>query len=656
MSNTTNATNVTKTTKAPLAFTVLSNAIEQPRWLKVVSLFVIDYIASIITLVLAIALRYAKFDFHTNLLSIILLGALPVIFLAATKFYSHVIRVFQDESMRWALVVLLGYLLISQILIFSGVTPDIPRAATAIHVFLLYIWIWNSRIVLQFIISRTLHPEFYTQKKENVLIYGVGHITKDLMHVLHQTHQFKIVGIIDVNDNFIGARVLGVKVYPKDNLESLITDLEVNHVFFVLPSHQRYIQERIVKQLENVPVKISEIPSLEEITSGRIKLSDIKPVDVLDVLQRNTVKPDTSLLAKNIKDKVVMVTGAGGSIGSELCRQILKQQPKALVLFELSEYALYAIHSELQKLAKNIQQERQLPTVTPLYVHLGSVTNQKLIELLCNQYDVQTIYHAAAYKHVPIVESNEYEGVINNFVGTYNTLKGAVSAGVETFVAISTDKAVRPTNVMGATKRMAELACQAMAADQSTTTISMVRFGNVLGSSGSVVPLFNKQIAAGGPITLTHPDVTRYFMTIPEAAQLVIQAGAMAHGGEVFVLDMGEPVKIMDLAKRMITLSGLKVKDQNNPNGDIEIVIAGLRPGEKLYEELIIDGDNIELTKHPLIMQAREHQFDKAKIESFKNQVITQFTTLKDTQWLRSQFDYFVEGYKDRPKHENNIS
>lgn len=640
--------NTTNTTKAPLAFTVLSNAIEQPRWLKVVSLFVIDYIASIVTLILAIALRYAKFDFHTNILSIILLGALPVIFLAVTKFYSHVIRVFQDESMRWALVVLLGYLLISQILIFLGITPDIPRAATAIHVFLLYLWIWNSRIVLQFIIARTLHPEFFTQKKENVLIYGVGHITKDLMHVLHQTHQFKIVGIIDVNDNFIGARVLGVKVYPKDNLESLITDLEVNHVFFVLPSHQRHIQERIVKQLENVPVKISEIPSLEEITSGRIKLSDIKPVDVLDVLQRNTVKPDTSLLAKNIKDKVVMVTGAGGSIGSELCRQILKQQPRALVLFELSEYALYAIHGELQKLAKNMQQERQLPTVTPLYVHLGSVTNQKIIELLCNQYDVQTIYHAAAYKHVPIVESNEYEGVINNFVGTYNTLKGAVSAGVETFVAISTDKAVRPTNVMGATKRMAELACQAMAADQSTTTISMVRFGNVLGSSGSVVPLFNKQIAAGGPITLTHPDVTRYFMTIPEAAQLVIQAGAMAHGGEVFVLDMGEPVKIMDLAKRMITLSGLKVKDQHNPNGDIEIVIAGLRPGEKLYEELIIDGDNIEKTQHPLIMKAKERFYSYEEISSVVEQISLQNVNTKDTSWLRAQFLKYVEGYQSK--------
>ena len=319
-----------------------------------------------------------------------------------------------------------------------------------------------------------------------------------------------------------------------------------------------------------------------------------------------------------------------------------------MVLFELSEYALYAIHGELQKLAKNIQQERQLPTVTPLYVHLGSVTNQKLIELLCNQYDVQTIYHAAAYKHVPIVESNEYEGVINNFVGTFNTLQGAVSAGVETFVAISTDKAVRPTNVMGATKRMAELACQAMAADQSTTTISMVRFGNVLGSSGSVVPLFNKQIAAGGPITLTHPDVTRYFMTIPEAAQLVIQAGAMAHGGEVFVLDMGEPVKIMDLAKRMITLSGLKVKDQNNPNGDIEIVIAGLRPGEKLYEELIIDGDNIEKTQHPLIMKAKERFYGVDEITNVINEVQTQNNTTKNTQWLRAQFFKYVEGYKPK--------
>lgn len=646
MSNTTNSI------KAPLAFTVLSNAIEQPRWLKVVSLFVIDYIASIITLILAIALRYAKFDFHTNILSIILLGALPVIFLAFTKFYSHVIRVFQDESMRWALVVLLGYLLISQILIFLGITPDIPRAATAIHVFLLYLWIWNSRIVLQFIISRTLHPEFFTQKKENVLIYGVGHITKDLMHVLHQTHQFKIVGIIDVNDNFIGARVLGVKVYPKDNLESLITDLEVNHVFFVLPSHQRHIQERIVKQLENVPVKISEIPSLEEITSGRIKLSDIKPVDVLDVLQRNTVKPDTSLLAKNIKDKVVMVTGAGGSIGSELCRQILKQQPKELILFELSEFALYTIQQELVKVIEN-----QSGVNIALHAHLGSVTNQILLENICKKYLVETIYHAAAYKHVPIVESNQYEGAVNNFIGTYRALQAAINTQVRTFVAISTDKAVRPTNVMGATKRMAELACQALAASQTMTTISMVRFGNVLGSSGSVVPLFNRQLAAGGPLTVTHPDVTRYFMTIPEAAQLVIQAGAMAEGGEVFVLDMGESVKIVDLAKRMIRLSGHVVKGEDtDPNEGIAIEFVGLRPGEKLYEELIIGGDNIEKTGHSRIMKAHERSFNLAELEMFIQQLLEQNKYERDSYWLLERFAYFVEGYpKPSPKSNHSV-
>lgn len=297
-----------------------------------------------------------------------------------------------------------------------------------------------------------------------------------------------------------------------------------------------------------------------------------------------------------------------------------------------------------------MQQERQLPTVTPLYVHLGSVTNQKLIELLCNQYKVQTIYHAAAYKHVPIVESNEYEGVINNFVGTFNTLQGAVSAGVETFVAISTDKAVRPTNVMGATKRMAELACQALAANPHTTTISMVRFGNVLGSSGSVVPLFNKQIAKGGPVTVTHPEVTRYFMTIPEAAQLVIQAGAMAKGGEVFVLDMGQPVKIVDLAKRMIHLSGFKVRGEtDNPNEGIAIDYVGLRPGEKLYEELIIGGDNIEQTSHPLIMQAREHCFDQEVIEQFLVKTIEEYHNTQDITWLKQQFEIFVEGYADRP-------
>ena len=646
MSNTTNAT------KAPLAFTVLSNAIEQPRWLKVVSLFVIDYIASIITLILAIALRYAKFDFHTNILSIMLLGALPVIFLAVTKFYSHVIRVFQDESMRWALVVLLGYLLISQILIFLGITPDIPRAATAIHVFLLYLWIWNSRIVIQFLVNNVLYDTKNSKEAQKVLVYGVGNITKDLLHVLQQSRKYQIVAIIDERKTLAGSRILGVKVYPKEKLRELIKTLDIEHLFLALPNDLKPLKDNIIHSLEDMPVQISQIPSLDDITSGKLQLSDIKPVDVLDVLQRETVAPNQQLLKKDISGKVVMVTGAGGSIGSELCRQIIKQQPKELILFELSEFALYTIQQELIKVI-----ESQSGVNIALHAHLGSVTNQILLENICKKYLVETIYHAAAYKHVPIVESNQYEGAINNFIGTYRALQAAINTQVRTFVAISTDKAVRPTNVMGATKRMAELACQALAASQTITTISMVRFGNVLGSSGSVVPLFNRQLAAGGPLTVTHPDVTRYFMTIPEAAQLVIQAGAMAEGGEVFVLDMGESVKIVDLAKRMIRLSGHVVKGEGtDPNEGIAIEFVGLRPGEKLYEELIIGGDNIEKTGHSRIMKAHERSFNLAELEMFIQQLLEQNEYERDSDWLLERFAYFVEGYpKPSPKSNHSI-
>ena len=369
-------------------------------------------------------------------------------------------------------------------------------------------------------------------------------------------------------------------------------------------------------------------------------------------MQREKVAPNQQLLQKDISGKVVMVTGAGGSIGSELCRQIIKQQPKELILFELSEFALYTIQQELIKVI-----ESQSGVNIALHAHLGSVTNQILLENLCKKYLVETIYHAAAYKHVPIVESNQYEGAINNFIGTYRALQAAINTHVRTFVAISTDKAVRPTNVMGATKRMAELACQALAASQTITTISMVRFGNVLGSSGSVVPLFNRQLAAGGPLTVTHPDVTRYFMTIPEAAQLVIQAGAMAEGGEVFVLDMGESVKIVDLAKRMIRLSGHVVKGEDtDPNEGIAIEFVGLRPGEKLYEELIIGGDNIEKTGHSRIMKAHERSFNLAELEMFIQQLLEQNKYERDSDWLLERFAYFVEGYpKPSPKSNHSI-
>lgn len=634
-----------------IIFKFLSNAIEQPRWIKIIGLILLDLVASICTLLIAIALRYGDFEPHVNPITVVLFASLPIVLLALTHFYSNVLRVFQDQSMRVVLTVLLVCMLIGQILIYSDELPDIPRAAPAIHVFLLYMWLWISRIVIQFLVNNVLYDTKNSKEAQKVLVYGVGNITKDLLHVLQQSRKYQIVAIIDERKTLAGSRILGVKVYPKEKLRELIKTLDIEHLFLALPNDLKPLKDNIIHSLEDMPVQISQIPSLDDITSGKLQLSDIKPVDVLDVLQRETVAPNQQLLQKDIMGKVVMVTGAGGSIGSELCRQIVKQQPKELILFELSEFALYTIQQELVKVIEN-----QSGVNIALHAHLGSVTNQILLENICKKYLVETIYHAAAYKHVPIVESNQYEGAVNNFIGTYRALQAAINTQVRTFVAISTDKAVRPTNVMGATKRMAELACQALAASQTMTTISMVRFGNVLGSSGSVVPLFNRQLAAGGPLTVTHPDVTRYFMTIPEAAQLVIQAGAMAEGGEVFVLDMGESVKIVDLAKRMIRLSGHVVKGEDtDPNEGITIEFVGLRPGEKLYEELIIGGDNIEKTGHSRIMKAHERSFNLAELEMFIQQLLEQNKYERDSDWLLERFAYFVEGYP-KPSAKSNHS
>lgn len=636
----------------PIIFKILSNAIEQPRWIKIIGLILLDLVASICTLFMAIALRYGDFEPHVNPITVLLFASLPIVILALTHFYSNVLRVFQDQSMRVVLTVLLACMLVGQILIYSDKLPEIPRAAPAIHVFLLYMWLWISRIIIQFLVNNILYNTKNPKETQNVLVYGVGNITKDLLHVLQQSRKYQIVAIIDERKTLAGSRILGVKVYPKEKLRELIKTLDIEHLFLALPNNLKPLKDNIIHSLEDMPVQISQIPSLDDITSGKLQLSDIKPVDVLDVLQRETVAPNQQLLQKDIIGKVVMVTGAGGSIGSELCRQIIKQQPKELILFELSEFALYSIQQELVNVI-----ESQSGVNIALHAHLGSVTNQRLLENLCKKYQVETIYHAAAYKHVPIVESNQYEGAVNNFIGTYRALQAAINTQVRTFVAISTDKAVRPTNVMGATKRMAELACQALAASQTITTISMVRFGNVLGSSGSVVPLFNRQLAAGGPLTVTHPDVTRYFMTIPEAAQLVIQAGAMAEGGEVFVLDMGESVKIVDLAKRMIRLSGHVVKGEDtDPNEGIAIEFVGLRPGEKLYEELIIGGDNIEKTGHSRIMKAHERSFNLAELEMFIQQLLEQDKYERDSDWLLERFAYFVEGYpKPSPKSNDSI-
>lgn len=391
----------------------------------------------------------------------------------------------------------------------------------------------------------------------------------------------------------------GLTVLPSELLEKAIQRYRIDRVLLAMPSAGRGRKRELLELLSRLPVPVQSIPGMADLVAGHMKIDDLQDIRIEDLLGREVIEPDQLLLQANIRNKVVMVTGAGGSIGSELCRQIICCKPEVLVLFDVSEFALYSIERELNAVKRRFGYPC---TIKPV---LGSVQQQKLLEQVMTNFQVQTVYHAAAYKHVPLVEYNMVEGVRNNVFGTWACAEAAITAKVENFVLISTDKAVRPTNVMGASKRMAELVLQGLASRQANTRMCMVRFGNVLGSSGSVVPLFAQQIKAGGPVTLTHKEITRFFMTIPEASQLVIQAGAMAKGGEVFVLDMGEPVRIYDLAKRMIHLAGLKLKDKANPQGDIEIQITGLRPGEKLYEELLI-GNNESRTQHARIRAAKE--------------------------------------------------
>ncbi len=431
--------------------------------------------------------------------------------------------------------------------------------------FLFFIWLWNSRLTIRELLARWQGQRPQRQlndDSDNVIIYGAGEAGKELLEGLRNSHKYNVVAFVDDDVQLTGAYVLGKRIYGPDELVEVVSKLDISQVFLAIPSISRASKRQIIDKLEGISIKIKELPSLEEIVDGKVTVSSMRKVDILDVLDRQTVEPDERLLRHNITDKCVLVTGAGGSIGSELCRQIIINKPKVLVLYELSEFALYSIHQELiaRVASKEMYQGIEVIAV------IGNVTNEANLLRVLKRYQIQTVYHAAAYKHVPIVEHNPFEGVINNSKGTYHCARAAIEAKVETFVLISTDKAVRPTNVMGATKRLAELVCQALSQknnpNNNHTLVSMVRFGNVLGSSGSVVPVFTKQIAQGKPITVTHPDVTRYFMTIPEAANLVIQAGAMAKGGEVFVLDMGAPVKIVDLAKRMIQLSGFEVKDE----------------------------------------------------------------------------------------------
>ncbi|MBB1335974.1 MULTISPECIES: polysaccharide biosynthesis protein [Pseudoalteromonas] len=521
--------------------------------------------------------------------------------------YRAVLRYMNSQAL-WAIVLGTVITTVSLVLLSFFVGITIPRTMPFIFAWLCLLTVGGSRIVVRAMIGKMA-----TVNKESVIIYGAGSAGRQLATALGAGPEYYVRAFIDDDQSKQGSIIQGIPVISFKDIYELINKGKATKVLLALPSASRARRKEVLAQLEPLTIKVLSIPGMADVVEGKAQLSEFREVEIEDLLGRDPVTPKPELMAANITGKIVMVTGAGGSIGSELCRQIVRQQPKKLVLFEISEFGLYSIEKELNEYIANNHIDLELIPI------MGSVQRINRIETVMMAFGVQTVYHAAAYKHVPLVEHNVVEGVRNNVFGTYYAAKAAVNAKVETFVLISTDKAVRPTNVMGATKRMAELVLQGLAqtkGKEHRTRFCMVRFGNVLGSSGSVVPLFRRQIKEGGPITLTHQDITRFFMTIPEAAQLVIQAGSMGKGGDVFVLDMGDSVKIKDLASKMIRLSGLEVKDKTNPHGDIEILCTGLRPGEKLYEELLI-GDNVGETPHERIMTANEAMLPLPELKVF---------------------------------------
>ncbi len=487
--------------------------------------------------------------------------------------------------------------LLSVLLLWAQWTM-VPRSLGILQPLIFLILVGASRAFARFWLAGLDFAGDHADTKR-LLIFGAGTAGVQTAVAMAVSRQFKLVGFVDDDPVKVGRSINGVMVSAAAQVHQRVLEEGITDILLAMPSASRQRRLAIIQSLNSLPVHVRTLPSMADLATGRVTVQDFRELDIEDLLGREPVPPQPELLARDLAGKVVLVTGAGGSIGSELCRSIVLQRPFQLLLLDHNEFGLYLIHQELEALSR----AQALGVVlVPL---LGSVVHADRMRSVCMDYRPSTIYHAAAYKHVPLVEDNAGEGVLNNVFGTWNVAQAALASGAQRFVLVSTDKAVRPTNVMGASKRMAELVLQALAAQPGSTCFSMVRFGNVLGSSGSVVPLFRQQLASGGPLTVTHADVTRYFMTIPEAAQLVLQAGAMGQGGDVFVLDMGEPVRIVDLARRMVQLSGLTVREAAHPEGDISIEITGLRPGEKLFEELLI-GDNPEPTAHPRIMKAQE--------------------------------------------------
>ena len=565
---------------------------------------IVDIFAVVVSLWVAFSLRYSEFYIppQQQLWVFVVAPLLAIPVFIRLGLYRAIVRYIGVDALFtiFKAVALYTLLLVTVVLLAGSFAGVVPRTVYGINALILLLFTGGSRLLARWWFSDLFdRKEFASQQVlPNVLIFGASSSGTQLSLALNRSRQQKPVAFVDDAKQLHNQIINNLVVYPTEKLAHLIEKYAVREVLIAIPNASRQRRNEIIRLLEEYPVHVRTLPDLSDLAEGKVTVSDIREVDIADLLGREPVEPVPELLHGNITDKVVMVTGAGGSIGSELCRQIVRLSPKQLILFELNEFNLYAIDKELKN---------DCPDMKAIAL-LGSVQDKQRLKTIFKQFDVDTIYHAAAYKHVPLVEQNIAEGIRNNVLGTLNCAMAAIEAKVDTFVLISTDKAVRPTNTMGASKRLAELTLQALSESKdfdNTTRFTMVRFGNVLGSSGSVVPLFREQIANGGPVTVTDKRIIRYFMTIPEAAELVIQAGAMGQGGDVFVLDMGEPVKIAELAKRMIHLSGFIEKDENQPDGDIEIIYTGLRSGEKLYEELLI-GDNVMSTQHSKIMRAQE--------------------------------------------------
>ena len=599
----------------------------------------VDLLTLVFSLWAAFALRLSDWwpqdYFADNKLFFLLLPILGVMVFGILGLYSTVLR-FLSFRLFW-LVALGVTCLVLGAYVFSVLVQlgNMPRSVPVIFGLCAFILTGGSRLLF-----RAYYYWITTSNLsiQNVLIYGAGSAGSQLVHSLNQSEEYRVKGFIDDNASIVGSNLAGIKVYPTKALKDLIEANNIDAVLMAIPNASREQRRSVLQLLAQFPVHVQSIPSMSEIISGE-QIEKLKEVELDDLLGRDVVVPDAQLMSKCILNKSVCVTGAGGSIGSELSRQCIENGAQRLVLFEQSEYALYSIEKELSdKIIKSGVQCDLIPI-------LGSVTNKEQMCHVFRDYQIDTVYHAAAYKHVPLVEANGFAGIYNNAFGTRSAAIAATLASVERFILISTDKAVRPTNIMGATKRIAEQVLQDLADRKGHNTIfSMVRFGNVLGSSGSVVPLFKKQIEQGGPVTVTHPNITRFFMTIPEATSLVIQAGSMANGGEVFLLDMGQPIRIVDMAESMIHLSGLEVKSVDNPDGDIEIQFTGLRPGEKLYEELLID-DAVFETSHPKILAANEKKLPTDALETlFEN--IEKAANEADVDELKKLLISAVSGYR----------